>query len=64
MKGHMRLSVLAVEMFVLSVTLSEIITYELHKVPTHFESLTLKMKINGFDDLCENWKANLSCQHT
>ena len=53
--------VLAIAMFVLSVTVCEIITYELPNVL--FESLTFKMKVKDVDDSNENWPAKVICQH-
>ena len=41
---------LVIAMFVASVTVCKIITYELLKC-TRFESLTLKMKVKDVDDL-------------
>ena len=50
-------------MFVLSVTISEIITYELPNV-LHSNFLNLKFKEDkGVDDLSENWPANVPYQH-
>ena len=57
----MRLSVLAVTMFTISVYFlrnNHVWTSQY----TRFEYLTLKMKVNDIYDLDENWRAKASCQ--
>ena len=54
----MRLSVLALAIFVVSVTVGELITFESPKC-TKFESLTFKMKIKDIENLDEKLASGL-----
>ena len=56
------LFLLAIAMFAISVTVYELITYELPDVFDRFESFTLilRSRMSGFD---ENWHMILFCQH-
>ena len=54
----MRLS--AIAMFILSVAVCEITTFELPRL----EFLTFKITVKDVEDVDEDWRTDSSCEHT